>query len=506
MLILTTEQMKHLENISANMGVDHMRLMENAGSIAAKKINDTTSLENKNVVILCGKGNNGGDSAVVARKLIGQCKKISLIVVSSIPSTKQAYDMFERLVGTSVEILQCDFDQSTAFTRIINADIIIDGIFGTGFKGQLTGKIADIITACNNAKMSCGCKFSLDIPSGIEGDTGVCANNCFKADYTIVFGAYKLAQFTSPADLYFGEVLFADIAIPKGAMDVCKYTAKITDTEYFKAKFPLRDKIANKGDFGKVLNIAGCKEMTGAAYLSTISCLRSGAGLVCLASSEYVCQTLGSKLIENTFLPLKENENGFISSSNIPLILKRCENATAITIGCGLGLCSDTKQIVYSLIIDADGINAISENINILKTAKAKIIITPHPGEMARLLKKDIKYVRQNRIKVAQEFAVEYGVCVVLKGHGSVICSPDGTMHISNKGGPVLAKGGSGDVLTGIIGAFISQGLSLFDRAALGVYVHGMTGDICANQFGVCSVIARDIIDMLKTVFKQLNR
>jgi len=284
--------------------------------------------------------------------------------------------------------------------------------------------------------------------------------------------------------------------------------------QYVNNLIPERNPNSHKGTFGKLINISGSKSYTGAAALSTLSALRSGVGLCTLASCESVTTIISGAIFEATYLPLTEDINGQIAFSNFDKIFESTKTANAVLIGCGLGKSCEITELVSKLIkniecpiiLDADGINAILDRIDILRNTKASIILTPHPGEFARILNISTQKVLENRIELSAQFAKEYGVIMVAKGAGTIVSTPDGYSYISTTGNPGLSRGGSGDVLAGIISSFVAQGLSPVDAACAGVFLHGFAADRVAEKLSMQGMLPTDVINELPLLFKDMNR
>ncbi|MBR2579519.1 MAG: NAD(P)H-hydrate dehydratase [Clostridia bacterium] len=291
-------------------------------------------------------------------------------------------------------------------------------------------------------------------------------------------------------------------------MDRYEYLKTIT-FEMVKSKLPKREPEMHKGDFGKLLCVCGSKVMSGAAYFCTESALRCGVGLVRVAIPESIYGSLSSKISECTYVICDDDENGNIDKSSVDIILKTAEKCSAVAVGCGMGWNENTKFIVNNLaescdkpmVIDADGINVISENIDILKKAKNKIVLTPHAKEAERLLNVDCGEINSNKRIYAQKLADDYGVVAVMKGHNTVVADKKEKAFLNLTGSSGMAKGGSGDVLTGIIGSFLAQGMEPLDAALCGVYVHGKSGDICQKKYSATAMLPRNIIEELSSVF-----
>lgn len=509
MVVLNCAETRKLEQDAINNGKTYLKLMEKAGNGASKIIKHTLKRYIDNVVILCGSGNNGGDGFVVARKLCEKSELITVILTNGTPKTDIAKAMFERILDVP-NIIILEYDDPEVLIAIENANLIVDAMFGIGFKGKVReeyAKIIDIVNESNAVKMA------LDLPSGIQCDTGTILGKCIKADYTVTFSSFKPAQVLYPSADYCGQVIVKNVGISNNIIDASENQAEIVTHDIINSIFKRRASSSNKGSIGTLLTVCGSYSMAGAAMLSSEAALRSGAGLVKTALPKSIYPIVAAGLPECVYKPLDENIDGTISNMNKELILKEANNSDAVLIGCGITNNLDSKEIVYYLIrnsktpiiIDADGINVISDNINILKEAQSKIILTPHPKEMSRLTGMQIKKIQQDRINIAKNFSNEYKVTLILKGENTVISSPNQIPMINRTGNPGMATGGSGDVLAGVVASLVSQGYSTVNSALLGTYIHGLAGDIAASKYSETSMLPSDIIDCLGDVFKQLE-
>lgn len=503
--IVTPKQMNILENASHCAGVSLSLLMDNAGKALAEKIikilQDKTYINN--VYILAGSGNNAGDGFICAQILSNNGIDVKVIMLCGEPKTDLSKAAFRKINGIDITYEYDNID--------FNDCIVVDCVFGTGFHGELPENIAELFSTINNSTCI---KVACDIPSGASALNGYCSNGTLQCDYTVTFGAIKTGMLLSPYREACGEIIVADIDIPKQEYIKIEKPVIKLDTDYIKKLIPIRKATSHKGDFGKLINICGSRIYTGAAALSSLSALRSGVGICTVASPISVTSIIGGAVFEATYLPLEEDESGQITLSNYDILAENIKGASAVLIGCGLGISSDIKKLVEKiilnaecpLIIDADGINALLDRIDILKNTKASIILTPHPGELARLLNISTKEVLKERVRLASEFSEEYGVTLVSKGSGTVIATPDGRLYFSTAGNPGLSRGGSGDVLAGMIASFSAQGLSPEAAACAGVFLHGTTADIVADKMSVQGMLPSDIIKELPLVFKAIDR
>ena len=506
MEIVTASEMKEIEQKAGELGMSGERLMENAGAAAAAFLKKTIDPEDKNCIIFCGRGNNGGDGFVVARKLYEDGANVAVVLTDGEPRTEDAKSMFDmvKMMGISVLRLEESYDQIAGLMDVV--DIIVDGVYGTGFHGELDELHQKACALMNNAIAAV---FSLDIPSGVDCDAAKAAEGAVQADFTIAFDHLKPCHILAPSKGNCGYVELCAIGIPQEAADGVKSHFHIPDEEMVFALLPQRAPESHKGSHGRLLSVCGSENFVGAAVLSAMGAMRCGVGLIQLASTQTVCHIAASHLIECTYLPLAENSCGRVPAESIGAILKRMKRSTAALVGCGLGCDEDTEQVVSALIrrancplvIDADGINAVAKNIDILNEKRDSVILTPHPGEMARLVGKEIEDVERDRLSVARTFAQEHGVTLVLKGHNTLVACPDGNIFYNTTGNAGLAKGGSGDVLAGMIAGFAAQGIKPELAAVLGVYLHGMAADACAKRLSQYAMQPSDILEDLCRIF-----
>ena len=506
MRLLTSEEMKKVEAHAVQRGLSYQRMMENAGAACARNLRSIVEKETgtrRNVAILCGKGNNGGDGFVIARKLFESGYRVCLILVSGYPGTDEAEYMYKLTADLNIPTIWYDADKPKADKTIQTADVLVDAVFGFSFHGEIKPELAQVFRLFNEAE---GMKFAIDMPSGAYCDSGLCDENCIHADYTIAVSALKPAHILHPASDCCGDIIVASIGIPEESFATVGYGLYTYHANEIAARFPERKVDAHKGDFGHLLCICGSASMPGAAFLATKAALRSGAGLVTVAFPRSLFGTLSAKLTESLFLPLEETPEGALSRNCIPTLLRQLDRYDAIVIGCGLSVCEDTAAVLQAVlenasvpvIVDADGINLLSRNIDLLQNAAAPVILTPHPKEMARLAQCTAAEVQADRTGMARKFAEEQGVYLVLKGSNTVIASPDDDrLYVNVTGNNGLAKGGSGDVLAGMLGAFTAQKLPLPDALCVGVYLHGYCADELAQKISKTGMLPTDVIEAL---------
>lgn len=511
--ILTVKQMVFCEHRSDEMGVSLAALMDTAGKKLAEHILKKITKQCRNVVILLGKGNNGGDGLVAANILVENNIIPSIILCCSTPSTDLSKKAYERL-SDKIPIYEYSDDDKIK-NMILNADVLVDCIFGTGFKGEIKADMHSLFSACNNSN---GYIISCDIPSGANAESGQAGNYTIKADLTVTFHAKKIGMLLSPAKYFCGKIVTEDIGIPHEiySIDSEELSDMIYsgyDKDYFKALLPERKKWGHKGTFGKLISVCGSENYIGAAGISTLSALRTGVGLVDLCTPRSVINSLSSRILECTYSEMKTDPDGFITSENANKILEKLSSAQCLLLGCGLGHTDETEKLVMRLIenspcpivLDADGINSLCPNIDILLKKKSSVIITPHPAELARLCNVSTADVLSDRQKYASQLAKKYRITVVSKGAETLLCSGDLT-RIIDVGNTALSKGGSGDMLAGIIASFVAQRYDCDQcNAWLGCYIMGKTAEMISETKSQRSIIASDIIESLPVFMKKLE-
>ncbi len=491
--LLSSSEMKRCDaSIINKIGVPGMVLMEKAALSAVEELYEGM-FDLKKVVIVCGNGNNGGDGFAMARLLYLKNVDVTVLFVGDenkcTPSTEQQMQIVQNYGIKIYNDFDFDFDGYTT---------IIDAIFGVGISKSVRGKYAQIIERMNEAEADI---FAVDIPSGISADTGKVLGVAIKAKRTATFAYKKVGLVLYPGSEYAGIVKAKDIGITDIGFEG-EYPHVYSYTEDDLEKIPKRQGNSHKGTYGKILVIAGAVNMGGAAYLAAKAAYRMGAGLVKL----YIPNE--NRTILQTMLP--EAILGTYDSDNIDIenLKEEISWADAIIMGPGMGKNETTKSILdvlvpnadVPLVIDADGANVIAEYPDILANHKNNIILTPHLGEMGRLVKKDINEIKEDTIKEAEEYAKEKNIICVLKDARTVVTDGSGSVYLNQSGNNGMATAGSGDVLTGIIAGLLAQGADNLEAAALGVYIHGLAGDGAASKLGKYSMIADDIIDNISDV------
>jgi NAD(P)H-hydrate epimerase len=491
-------------------GIPGLNLMENAGRGCVDTIISDFGPKGR-AVIIAGKGNNGGDGYVIARLLESKGWGVKVYILAERQQIGgDAALNLERLPAGIVQYCPHEGQLPALHVEeIFQADVIVDAMLGTGLRSDISGVYMEAIDLINAAGRPI---LSVDIPSGIHGTTGRVLGDAVRASMTVTFAFAKLGHVLFPGAEHTGRLIIKDVGIPPQLMaSVSGYDFIIDDN--VRPLLKRRDRLAHKGQFGHCLIVAGSTGKTGAAALSANSAVRAGSGLVTLGVAESLHQILEVKTTEVMTTPLPDSGSGYLTSSAFPALEKLLPGKDALAIGPGLDRRPGTVSLVHTivetvslpLVIDADGLNALAEDISVLRRKKsADIVLTPHPGEMARLLGTSIPDVEAIRISVAQEFARNYGVYLILKGARTIIASPTGTAAINGSGNPGMATGGMGDVLTGIVVSLLGQGYSAWNACLLGVFLHGYAADMVAEQKGEIGICATDVQEMLPFAYTRL--
>lgn len=501
MLILSPEKIRSVEKRANDAGLSYMRMMEKAGRGCAEYI-----LKNhraaQNIVVLCGKGKNGGDGFVIARHLAAACKSVTVIKMFDAPSDTLSECRFEMLSSDTCVVV-FGVDCAKAEAAVEKADIVVDAVFGIGFSGQLPSEIREINEICMRTKST---KIAIDLPSGVSCE-GI-SDGCFVADETLSMLCLKKEHVYKPFSEYCGKVT----VIPIGIDVTCSKGLFTLSRGEMRERLPARPFDANKGTFGKTAVIAGSKNMPGAAIIAAKGAVSAGAGLVCSVYPDVCREIICGAVPECIHAPLPTDDNGMIDGENLSELSKIIEGCRSVAFGCGIGRGKSGTAILDfllhsyngTLIIDADGINILSEHIYLLKNASCTVLLTPHPGEMSRLTGRSVKDINADRERTAAEFAYKNGVFLLLKGANTVVASPSGEVYVNTTGSSALSRGGSGDLLTGMVAAFAAQGASPFDSLILAAYLHGSAGECAEKRFSSFSATVERIIEVLPEAFLQL--
>jgi ADP-dependent NAD(P)H-hydrate dehydratase / NAD(P)H-hydrate epimerase len=528
MKILTAAQMAEVDRLTtARYFIPSILLMENAGRSVADELEKACpGIENKRIQVICGRGNNGGDGFVAARYLALRGAKPAILVFSDPEKLKgdartnwdivQAMGLDAKIVPTTAE--------AKAFLRKLPApDVIVDALFGTGLSKPIGTDFRPIVEWIN--RWSNAFVASIDIPSGLMADSQSIPGPVVKAHLTVTFSALKLAHVIPPASDFAGKVVLVSIGSPSEVFDNSEHRLNLIDAGQVRRAIPVRNRSSHKGGYGHVFVVAGSRGKSGAALMTGLAALRSGAGLATLWVPRSVQRDIAGKFPELMTEPLPETELDTLDRTGADKVLSKLDQSDSLVLGPGVTTHPSTKKLVWELVrrstvpvvLDADGINAFVSPAEPLRNELGQpIIITPHPGEMARLLGKRIPEVQKNRLETARDCAARWHCYVILKGFQTIIATPESELFINPTGNPGMATGGTGDVLAGMVGRFVAHwnlnrpevdNRKLADCLSAAVYLHGLAGDLAAAEKGMDSLIATDLLSYLPLAFKKaLNR
>jgi len=511
MRIATSDQMRQIDKIAIEQyGIPGVVLMENAGKRVAEEVMGILKEKAAGVVLFSGKGNNGGDVMVAARHLYNRGMEVKVFLLAEeddIKGDARINLLIAKEMNIPIYKLVDKEDLEEVQKALECAGAAVDGILGTGLKGNVRGIALEVISIINNSNCSV---VAVDIPSGIHGDTGRICGECVKADLTVTFAYPKAGLLQYPGAEYTGELIVADISIPHRIADSVDLDMCLITGEWVEDIIPYRRPDTHKGTYGRALIIGGSEGMTGAVVLASTGCLRSGSGLIKAAVPAALNPILENKLTEVMTVPLGEKDSIKLEVQSLDDLEHLLKEADGIALGPGMGVDNERVHIVDAviaasrvpLVLDADALNCLSFSLESFEKAAVPVIITPHPGEMARLMKCSVADVQENRIKAARNFSKRWGVITVLKGANSVIADPDGNIYINTNGNSGMASGGMGDVLTGIITSFICQGLKPVQAACAGVYIHGLAGDLLVGEKGEYGLTATELAEYISKAIK----
>ena len=476
-------------------------------------------LDSLSIVILCGKGNNGGDGMVVARQLIQRGIFPSIYLFADAGEVRgDARTNLDALgaIGYSPIPIRSADDWSAERADICHAEIVIDALLGTGLSKPVEGLLETVIASLADDFPS-AMIVSVDVPSGCTADSADVAGSAVEADLTVTLSAPKFCLVFPPAHQFGGEVVIVDIGNPRELVDTEAHRTDLLLPDSFPDAMTLRDDDTHKGDYGKVLVIGGARGKAGAAAMASEAALRAGAGLVTAAVPESTFQIVASHMAEIMTEPFPETDAGTLGQAALDYgrLDQTIAGKTVVALGPGIGRHVETDDLVRDLVsrltvpvvLDADGLNAFAEHRDELRGGEVPIVITPHPGEMSRLIGQEVSHIVRNRLDVAREYATDRGLWVVLKGFRSVVACPDGRVYVNSTGNAGMATAGSGDILTGLIAGFLGQPhLGHFDaRLCLAVYLHGLAGDLAAEELGEEFLVATDILGFLPEAWRELR-
>jgi NAD(P)H-hydrate epimerase len=509
MIVVTAAEMKALdEETIRGIGVPGVVLMENAGRAVVELVASLrSSLAATSVAVVAGPGANGGDGFVVARHLHERGAAVSVFLVGDAAKIggdarvhfeamrRSGIGIFDWSAGAAIDGAQRDL--------LLACDVVVDALLGTGAARPVEGRFREVIEIMNRAR---GVRVAVDLPSGLDVDRGHPNPVCVRADHTVTFAFAKLGLVTAPGYLYAGALRVADIGIP--ARLVRAPRAELLDEEVLRAIAAPRPPLSHKGSFGHVLCVAGSTRHPGAALLASSAAARAGAGLVTLATPDAVAAALAGAVREVSLAPLGAvSPGGELDDAEAAwrALEPQLAGKRALAFGCGLGRSPAVRALLARLlaawegpmVVDADGLNVLAEDLAPLDGSRARVVLTPHPMEMSRLAGIPTAEVQQDRVGVARAFAERHRAVVVLKGARTVVAAPDGRVALNPTGNPGMASGGTGDALTGVVAALAASGLAPFDAACAGCYLHGRAGDLAREARGEAGLLASDLIEML---------
>lgn len=515
MRLVKSFEMREMDRLTIqNLGIPGAVLMENAARGATRIFMDHFEpSKDAHVVILCGGGNNGGDGYVMARYIKEAGVAVTVIVLSELKNisgdARINLDVIQRM---DMEILEIpDAKKWVKGRRVMrDCDVIIDGILGTGLNSPVRGFYRKVIEEVNLLDKPV---MSIDIPSGLNADTGQIMGAAIVADLTVTFGFPKIGQLVFPGAKVVGRLTRIDIGIPESIGRQVPESARMPEPDDFRLLFSAEGQDIHKGTRGHLLVLAGSTGKTGAATLTGLGALRAGAGLVTLGVPKTLNPILEGKLTEVMTVPLPETPEGSLSLKAETEINMHMEGKTALALGPGLATHPETTTLVRNIVktcrvpmvIDADGLNALSEDLGVLADCKGGVILTPHPGEMGRLTGMKISDIQDDRVGTARRFVEKYECYLVLKGARTLIAEPGGAIYVNPTGNPALSSGGSGDVLTGLLGGFLARRWPIKEAGIAAAYLHGLAADYLSEDMGQTGVLAGDLLDVFPELIHTLS-
>lgn len=514
MYLVTSEEMRGIEKVTfEKYKVTPEILMENAGlNVVIAMQRELGALVFKRISVFCGGGNNGGDGFVIARHLLSEGASVVIFFTGQkeklSPEALQNYEIAEKYGIPIINLLSLN-DIEKYKDEIFISDIIVDALIGTGIKNNIEGFLASLITFINATGKYI---VSVDIPSGVDADTGDIKGVAIYADLTITFGLPKIGITIFPGLECTGKLICADINFPPALLSLPRKNVLVTE-EIVAPLLPIRPINANKGNFGPILIIGGSRGLDGAVTLTAKASLRAGAGIVNVCIPESLYDSVKSRSDETIVTPLDE-KNGFLTLKNLDKIIKLSEKSKIVVIGPGIGRDKETQELVRNLVekiekplvIDADGLNAVAEDKKCLNNLKKDVILTPHIGEMAKLSGYKIEEIIKNKIYIIKNFIKENKVNVLLKDGRSIVADIEGNIYINTTGNSGMATPGSGDVLTGIIAAFMAHNLQSVQAGIVANFVHGLAGDLLLETISEEGIIASDLIEYIPRAIKKLKK
>jgi len=514
MILVTASEMQAMDRRTIeDFGLPGMVLMENAGRGAVRFLFEQfPDITDKRVGVIAGRGNNGGDGFVIARYLKQKGIPVRVYLLAEAENVKgDALANLNFLKPLAVPVVEIPDEASFSKikTEMDGLDLWVDALIGTGLKSEIKGFFKTVINYINGLNKPV---FSVDLPSGLNSDTGQSCGACICATATATFAFAKTGHMIYPGAAYTGNLKIVDIGIPPHIVAAVGPSHFLITARLIRSYLNPRPADAHKGRTGHLLVIAGSTGKTGAASMTSMSALRAGAGLVTLGVAESLNPIMEGQMQEAMTTPLPESDRGVLGESAFDGIMRELPGKRCLAIGPGLGQADETKTLIRRLIrqseipvvVDADGLNSLAGEVDTLKKTKAPLILTPHPGEMARLLDTRVSKVQQDRLKCARDFAVDFRAHVVLKGARTVVAHPDGRVFINPTGNPGMASGGMGDVLTGVIAGLIVQGLTPEAACHAGVFLHGAAADSLVEDVGPCGYLAGDVMKAIPGEIKKI--
>ncbi len=513
--VVTAQEMQGLDRrTAAEFGIPSLLLMEHAGTEAVRELAAAfPALARSRVVVLCGRGNNGGDGFVMTRRLLDRGVQVEAFLLASRDEVKgdarTNLEILEKL-GAGVREIQDPAQLPLLGERLETADVLVDALLGTGTRGAVRGLLAQVIELVNAAGRPV---VAVDIPSGLAADQVEIPGPAVRAALTVTFGLPKRCLLLYPAAACAGSVRIVDIGIPSRLRRDAAFRLHLLEAEDAAAAFPVRDPAAHKGTFGHALVIAGSVGKTGAAALCGLAAQRVGAGLVTVAVPRSLHDILEVKLTEVMTVPLPETEERTVAREALEPLGRLVEGKSAVALGPGLGTHPSTRQLVREflatcrvpVVLDADGLNALAGEPDFLRCAAGPLVLTPHPGELSRLLDVPREEILADRVKVAQDVATRLRVTLILKLARTIVADAAGGATINPTGNPGMASGGTGDVLTGLIAGLLAQGREPTLAARAGAYLHGLAGDLAARVLGEEPLLAGDLLERVPEAIRLLK-
>lgn len=508
--IVTARQMQQIDRLAVeNWGISGLVLMENAGrSVVDFLAAELSDFRRQRFLVVCGKGNNGGDGLVITRHLLNRNLQVECVLLSRVAELRGDPRINAQiLLNAGFPLIEITTIEQ--LSRLLSGEkVIIDAIFGTGLSSPPAGIYAQAIELINQSGAPV---VSVDVPSGVNADTGEILEPAIRARITITMALPKLGLLLYPGRTCAGKLLIADIGIPRKLLHQAGDTF-LVDADSVRKLLPFRPPDGHKGTFGTCLLICGSRGFTGAVCLTAMAAVRAGAGLVRLAYPESLSPIIESAVLEPVKHPLPETGEKTLSLQALEPLLELAAGADAVAIGPGITTHSETRQLLLELlpkiekplVLDADGLNNLAGDVTILNRIKPPVILTPHPGEMSRLTGIPIQEINRRRVEIAREFTSQHKVFLVLKGAPTVVAAPEGRIFINPTGNSGLGSGGTGDVLTGLLAGLLAQGASPLNAALSAVFIHGLAADIGASRFTEYPLAAGDLLSLIPEAFHQL--